>query len=132
MEDRLLYRVTEVAVFINERRSKVYELLASGDLRSVKIDRTRLIAATSATRRAWPSPGRRCYLMVLGLVRTFDRPAVRLTVGDCPRSEGGGEVRRWIRVCGETGLAHRCLDRKACSMLVVRADHREVGVVLVR
>ena len=43
MEDRLLYRVTEVAVFLNVSRSKVYELLASGDLRSVKIDRTRLI-----------------------------------------------------------------------------------------
>jgi excisionase family DNA binding protein len=43
MEDRLLYRVTEVAVFLNVSRSKVYELLASGDLRSVKIDRTRLV-----------------------------------------------------------------------------------------
>jgi excisionase family DNA binding protein len=35
--------VTEVAVFLNVSRSKVYELLASGDLRSVKIDRTRLV-----------------------------------------------------------------------------------------
>jgi excisionase family DNA binding protein len=43
VEDRLLYRVTEVAVFLNVSRSKVYELLASGDLRSVKIDRTRLV-----------------------------------------------------------------------------------------
>ena len=43
MEDRLLYRVTEVAVFLNVSRSKVYELLASGDLPSVKIDRTRLV-----------------------------------------------------------------------------------------
>ena len=43
MEDRLLYRVTEVAVFLNVSRSKVYELLGSGDLPSVKIDRTRLI-----------------------------------------------------------------------------------------
>ena len=43
MEDRLLYRVTEIAVFLNVSRSKVYELLASGDLRSVKIDRTRLV-----------------------------------------------------------------------------------------
>src|SRR5687768_12497794 len=43
LEDRLLYRVTEVAVFLNVSRSKVYELLASGDLPSVKIDRTRLI-----------------------------------------------------------------------------------------
>ena len=37
MENRLLYRVTEVAVFLNVSRSKVQELLASGDLRSVKI-----------------------------------------------------------------------------------------------
>ena len=36
LEDRLLYRVTEVAVFLNVSRSKVYELLASGDLRLVK------------------------------------------------------------------------------------------------
>jgi excisionase family DNA binding protein len=43
VEDRLLYRVTEVAVFLSVSRSKVYELLASGDLRSVKIDRTRLV-----------------------------------------------------------------------------------------
>ena len=43
MEDRLLYRVTEVAVYLNVSRSKVYELLSSGDLPSVKIDRTRLI-----------------------------------------------------------------------------------------
>jgi excisionase family DNA binding protein len=43
LDDRLLYRVTEVAVFLNVSRSKVYELLASGDLPSVKIDRTRLI-----------------------------------------------------------------------------------------
>jgi excisionase family DNA binding protein len=35
--------VTEVAVFLNVSRSKVYELLASGDLRSVKIDRTRWV-----------------------------------------------------------------------------------------
>jgi excisionase family DNA binding protein len=43
MEDRLLYRVPEVAVFLNISRSKVYELLGSGDLPSVKIDRTRLV-----------------------------------------------------------------------------------------
>ena len=46
MEDRLLYRVTEVAVFLNVSRSKVYELMSSGDLQSVKIDRTRLIRGT--------------------------------------------------------------------------------------
>ena len=43
MEDRLLYRVSEVALILNISRSKVYELLGSGDLPSVKIDRTRLI-----------------------------------------------------------------------------------------
>jgi excisionase family DNA binding protein len=43
LEDRLLYRVTEVAVFLNIGRSKVYELLGAGDLPSVKIDRTRLV-----------------------------------------------------------------------------------------
>jgi excisionase family DNA binding protein len=35
--------VTEVAVFLNISRSKVYELLGTGDLPSVKIDRTRLV-----------------------------------------------------------------------------------------
>jgi excisionase family DNA binding protein len=43
LEDRRLYRVTEVAVFLNVSRSKVYELLGSGNLPSVKIDRTRLV-----------------------------------------------------------------------------------------
>jgi excisionase family DNA binding protein len=43
MEDRLLYRVPEVALILNISRSKVYELLGSGDLPSVRIDRTRLI-----------------------------------------------------------------------------------------
>ena len=42
MEDRLLYRVPEVAVILNISRSRS-ELLGSGDLPSVKIDRTRLI-----------------------------------------------------------------------------------------
>jgi excisionase family DNA binding protein len=43
VEDRLLYRVTEVGVYLNVSRSKVYELLLSGALPSVKIDRTRLV-----------------------------------------------------------------------------------------
>jgi excisionase family DNA binding protein len=43
LEDRLLYRVTEVAVFLNVSRPKVYELLGSGALPSVRIDRTRLV-----------------------------------------------------------------------------------------
>jgi excisionase family DNA binding protein len=46
VEDRLLYRVTEVAAFLNVSRSKVYELLASGGLGSVKIDRTRLVGGS--------------------------------------------------------------------------------------
>lgn len=46
MEDRLLYRVGEAAVTLNISRSKVYELLASGALPSVRIDRTRLIRKT--------------------------------------------------------------------------------------
>jgi predicted DNA-binding transcriptional regulator AlpA len=32
MEDRLQYRVPEVAVILNISRSKVYELFSSGDL----------------------------------------------------------------------------------------------------
>jgi len=43
MEDRLLYRVPEVAVTLNISRSKVCELFSSGDLESVKIDRSRLV-----------------------------------------------------------------------------------------
>jgi len=43
MTDRLLYRVSDVASQLSVSRSKVYELMASGALRSVKIDRTRLV-----------------------------------------------------------------------------------------
>ena len=46
MDDRMLYRVSEVATYLNVSRSKVYEILASGALRSVKIDRTRLVRGT--------------------------------------------------------------------------------------
>jgi excisionase family DNA binding protein len=46
MEDRLLYRVPEVAVFLNISRSKVYELFSSGALESVKIDRIRLVRSS--------------------------------------------------------------------------------------
>ena len=46
MEDRLLYRVPEVAVFLNISRSKVYELFSSGELESVKIDRIRLVRSS--------------------------------------------------------------------------------------
>ena len=50
LEDRLLYRVTEVAVFLNLSRSKVYELLGFGALPSVKIDRTRLVRGSDLRR----------------------------------------------------------------------------------
>lgn len=43
IQDKLLYRIREVAEHLNVRRSKVYELLKSGQLRSVHIDRTRLV-----------------------------------------------------------------------------------------
>ena len=43
MNEKLLYRVPEVATYLNISRSKVYELLKSGELRSVHIDRTRLV-----------------------------------------------------------------------------------------
>jgi excisionase family DNA binding protein len=46
MEDRLLYRVPEVAVILNISRSKVYELFSSGDLESVKIHRSRLVRSS--------------------------------------------------------------------------------------
>ena len=45
MSDKLLYRVPEVAEALNISRSKVYELLKAGHLKSVRIDRTRLIRA---------------------------------------------------------------------------------------
>jgi excisionase family DNA binding protein len=46
MEDRLLHRVSEVAVILNISRSKIYELFSSGDLGSVKIDRIRLVRSS--------------------------------------------------------------------------------------
>ena len=45
MNDKLLYRIPEVAEHLSISRSKVYELLKSGELRSVHIDRTRLVRA---------------------------------------------------------------------------------------
>ena len=43
MNEKPLYRIPEVASYLNVSRSKVYELLKSGELRSVHIDRTRLV-----------------------------------------------------------------------------------------
>jgi hypothetical protein len=42
-DDRLLYRIPEVVGRLNVSRSEVYELLTSGAVRSVQIDRTRLV-----------------------------------------------------------------------------------------
>ena len=43
MNEKLLYRIPEVAAYLSVSRSKVYELLKSGELRSVHIDRSRLV-----------------------------------------------------------------------------------------
>lgn len=43
MDEKMLYRIPEVAAALNVSRSKVYELLHSGALASVHIDRTRLV-----------------------------------------------------------------------------------------
>lgn len=43
MDDKLLYRVPEVATYLSVSRSKVYELLKTGALTSVHIDGTRLV-----------------------------------------------------------------------------------------
>ncbi len=43
MNDKLLYRVTEAAEFLSLSRAKVYQLISSGALRSVRIDGARRI-----------------------------------------------------------------------------------------
>jgi excisionase family DNA binding protein len=43
MNDKLLYRIAEVAEFLSLSRSKVYELLRAGVLPSVRIDSSRRI-----------------------------------------------------------------------------------------
>jgi excisionase family DNA binding protein len=45
MNHKLLYRIPEVAEHLSISRPKVYELLKSGELRSVHIDRSRLVRA---------------------------------------------------------------------------------------
>lgn len=42
---KLLYRVPEAAELIGVGRSRLYELLASGDIASVRVGRSRLIPA---------------------------------------------------------------------------------------
>lgn len=44
-ETKLLYRVTEVAAVLGLSRAKVYQLIESGALRSVKIDSSRRVKA---------------------------------------------------------------------------------------
>jgi excisionase family DNA binding protein len=46
MKAKMLYRIPEVAEYLNISRSKVYELLKSGQLHSVRIDRTRLVRSS--------------------------------------------------------------------------------------
>lgn len=43
MDDKLLYRVSEVAHYLSLSRSKVYEMLRAGALPSVKIDGVRRV-----------------------------------------------------------------------------------------
>ncbi len=45
MEDKLMYRIPEVASYLSVSRSKIYELLKTGVLRSVRIDGARLVRA---------------------------------------------------------------------------------------
>ncbi len=45
-ETKLLYRVTEVAAALGLSRAKVYQLMQSGELRSVKIDSSRLVRSS--------------------------------------------------------------------------------------
>jgi excisionase family DNA binding protein len=45
-ETKLLYRVTEVAAALGLSRAKVYQLIQSGELRSVKIDSSRLVRSS--------------------------------------------------------------------------------------
>jgi|CXWL01.1.fsa_nt_gi excisionase family DNA binding protein len=41
--ERLFYKPVEAAYLLNRSRTKVFEALASGELRSVKVGRSRLI-----------------------------------------------------------------------------------------
>jgi hypothetical protein len=56
MNDKLLYRIPDVAEHPSISRSKVDELLKSGELRSVHIDRTRLVRARDFRRTLTPWP----------------------------------------------------------------------------
>lgn len=43
MPDRLAYKPAEAADLLDMSRSKLYELLASGEIKSLKIDRSRRV-----------------------------------------------------------------------------------------
>ena len=103
MEDRLLYRVTEVAVFLNVSRSKVYELLASGDLRSVKIDRTRLVRGSD--------------------LRDYVEPEVRQEVGHLKRVHHVGLARvPHLALVLEGGEDVRAPQQLEVGLRAVRTD----------
>ena len=56
MNDKLLYRIPEVAEHLSISRSKVYELLKSGELRSVHIDGAAWSAPVTFRRTLTPWP----------------------------------------------------------------------------
>jgi excisionase family DNA binding protein len=43
MDEKLLYRVSEVAYYLSLSRSKTYELVRAGHLPSVRVDRVRRV-----------------------------------------------------------------------------------------
>lgn len=60
--DRLLYRPDEAAAVLGIGRSRLYELLASGEMSSVKIGRSRRVPVEALTAyvRHLPGAGRTC------------------------------------------------------------------------
>ena len=49
LDERLLYRIREVAVLLSISRSKAYELVRTGALPSVRIDGARRVAGSEVT-----------------------------------------------------------------------------------
>ncbi len=102
MIEKLLYRIPEVAWYLNVSRSKVYELLKSGELRSVHIDRTRLVRSCDLLAYLdAPSCGSLCrqlqqfevdpgHVAGLQVLRCPDRPLHRqhVPVGRCREHRG--------------------------------------------
>ena len=56
MNDKLLYRIPEVAEHLGISRSKVYELVRSAELRYVHVNRSRLGRAVTFRRTVTPWP----------------------------------------------------------------------------